>query len=288
MDATAIALKLSDCFTESPGDAELWDEVCTRYPYFAAARLMQLAGRREEKDALTTAALYKNDPYLFAVWVKEAAHRNVVVPEPAAEDLIDEPEAESILVAVDRTDSLTVHETPAEKTEDILALINELPNSNPITELHADLDSIPVVTAQVDIELSSPSTKNEDLSQSQGENALMVMMSFTDWLNYFKTKRETEQEEERDKKALKTSWQKEKLAAAVEEDIDEIPEPIFRQAMDSISAGPEMMSEGLAKILASQGKIDRAIDMYKKLSLRNPEKRSYFANLIENLTSNPD
>jgi len=49
-----------------------------------------------------------------------------------------------------------------------------------------------------------------------------------------------------------------------------------------------MMSEGLAKILASQGKIDRAIDMYKKLSLRNPEKRSYFANLIENLTSNPD
>jgi hypothetical protein len=87
---------------------------------------------------------------------------------------------------------------------------------------------------------------------------------------------------------LKTSWQKEKLAAAVEEDVDEIPEPIFKQAMDSITMESSMISESLAKILASQGKTDKAIDMYKKLSLRNPEKSSYFADLIENLNSKRD
>jgi tetratricopeptide (TPR) repeat protein len=120
------------------------------------------------------------------------------------------------------------------------------------------------------------------------DKSLMVMMSFTDWLNYFKTKQQREKEEERDKKALKTSWQKEKLAAAVEEDVDEIPEPIFKQAMDSITMESNMISESLAKILATQGKTDKAIDMYKKLSLRNPEKSSYFANLIENLNSKRD
>lgn len=79
---------------------------------------------------------------------------------------------------------------------------------------------------------------------------------------------------------------KEKLAAAVEEDVeDEVPETIFKQAMDSISTETGIISESLAKLLAEQGKTDRAIAMYKKLSLRNPEKSSYFARLIDQLSS---
>ncbi len=45
----------------------------------------------------------------------------------------------------------------------------------------------------------------------------------------------------------------------------------------------EAISEPLAKVLASQGHKDQAIAMYEKLSLKNPEKRAYFADEIEKL-----
>ena len=65
-----------------------------------------------------------------------------------------------------------------------------------------------------------------------------------------------------------------------------IPEPLFKQAMDSISMESSLISEALAEILAKQGKKDKAISMYKKLSLRNPEKSTYFADLINELNLN--
>jgi hypothetical protein len=48
------------------------------------------------------------------------------------------------------------------------------------------------------------------------EKSLMVMMSFQDWLLHFKRNEESHSKEVTEQKALKTMWQKEKLAAAIE------------------------------------------------------------------------
>jgi tetratricopeptide (TPR) repeat protein len=42
-------------------------------------------------------------------------------------------------------------------------------------------------------------------------------------------------------------------------------------------------TEAFAKILIRQGKTDKAIDVYQKLILRNPEKRNYFAKKLSEL-----
>ena len=78
-------------------------------------------------------------------------------------------------------------------------------------------------------------------------------------------------------------WQKEKLAAALEEENEEIPENVFEMAVNSIKNEEDLVSESLAEIMIKQGKFDKAIEMYRKLSLRNPQKNAYFAGKIEKL-----
>jgi ABC-type sulfate transport system substrate-binding protein len=44
-----------------------------------------------------------------------------------------------------------------------------------------------------------------------------------------------------------------------------------------------LLSESFAKILAQQGKKVKAKEIYEKLALKFPDKRTYFADLIEKL-----
>lgn len=121
-----------------------------------------------------------------------------------------------------------------------------------------------------------------DVSDEEDEDkSLMVMMSFSEWLLHFKNTSEKQKEEKKDQKALKTMWQKEKLAAAMEEENEEIPENVFEMAVNSIAKEDGLASESLADIYIKQGKYDKAIEMYRKLSLRNPKKNAYFARRIE-------
>jgi hypothetical protein len=50
-------------------------------------------------------------------------------------------------------------------------------------------------------------------------------------------------------------------------------------------APEDMVTETLAKIYAEQGLYTRAIDIYEKLSLREPKKSAYFADLIQHLNN---
>ena len=45
----------------------------------------------------------------------------------------------------------------------------------------------------------------------------------------------------------------------------------------------EVLTEAMAEVLIQQGKAEKAIDVYKKLSLLSPSKNAYFAAKIDQL-----
>ncbi|MEI8280074.1 MAG: hypothetical protein WCG87_09945 [Bacteroidota bacterium] len=200
------------------------------------------------------------------------------------EDPEDEIEEDAVVISTAQMINPLEETTPIE--ESINSKVAEAANSEKenliqpyYTEdyfLHVGIPVSNDIPEEVD-QLSVQNTPVED------PKSLMVVMSFTEWLTHFKTKGEKAKEEQQDQKNLKTMWQKEKLAAAMEEENEEIPENVFAMAVNSITKEDDLASESLAEILIKQGKHDKAIDMFRKLSLRNPQKSTYFARRIEGL-----
>ncbi|MBG8554042.1 hypothetical protein [Hymenobacter guriensis] len=65
-----------------------------------------------------------------------------------------------------------------------------------------------------------------------------------------------------------------------------LPPPTDEQAdlsVRSTRSVPELASESLAKIMVRQGKVAKAIEIYERLMVRQPEKKAYFADQIQHL-----
>lgn len=239
-----------------------------------------------------------------------------VAEEPIADDIVEEPVIASFnnidVIADDFIPENTgfirgKKSTPqvehaAEKIEDIVDNQAEehivVEKAKPFFNNRADWDEktenlIPPIYTEdyflhqgMNISNDIPADINKvdnQLNINDHEKSLMVVMSFSEWLMFYKKKKQQEQEEVKDQKELKTMWQKEKLAAAMEEENEEIPENVFEMAVNSITKEENLISESLAEVMVKQGKYDRAIEMYKKLSLRKPQKKAYFARKIEEI-----
>jgi tetratricopeptide (TPR) repeat protein len=258
-------------------DVESIAALVQAYPYFTPGHYFE-AARLQKQQAFSPAMLTRMQLYM-GNWLQFYQYINGpgspaqsgAVQEQLKESTIPEPSTEQQRIQ-QHTDEVIVEEE--------MKTIQDEPLIQPVyTEdyfLHQG------------VEVSNEIPEVNDLPQQAGkeedeDKSLMVVMSFSEWLAHFKTKSEKAKEEEKDQKALKTMWQKEKLAAALEEENEEIPEEVFEMAVNSITQEDDLASESLAEIHVKQGKYDKAIDMYRKLSLRNPQKNAYFARKIEEI-----
>jgi hypothetical protein len=57
----------------------------------------------------------------------------------------------------------------------------------------------------------------------------------------------------------------------------------IQKIAESSNTVREVVTEAMASVLEKQGKNDKAIELYRKLSFLNPDKSAYFAAKIKNL-----
>lgn len=238
------------------------------WPWFVPARLMEIAACQQqdpnEEQARRLHYLYCPNPVSFAYLNLRNKVAEPIISssvEPAQKDLEHQETKIQVAAASEKIVQRQLDQFYAEASEEDYF-------------------------AHQGIQLPSQEDEDYNVTTSQekpGEdpNTLMVMMSFADWLSYFKQKNQKEEEEEREKSALRSMWQQQKLAAALQEETEEIPEQVFTMAVNSITKEEGLISEPLAKILEKQEKWDAAAEMYQKLALKNPSKSTYFASRAE-------
>ena len=247
-------------FLESPGrlpdEADIHSLVASS-PWFVPGRLMQAAHKHRQNPyspaILSMLQIYATD------WISgyNLLSDGVEETEEAFSDPFEEIAGEPLAGALHHTQHATGTAHP------------EIPLIQPLyTEDYFRHQGVAVA-------------EEPEFKQPDDPKTLMVVMSFAEWLNHYKVKNEREEEEARDKSALRSMWQREKLAAALDEDPEEIPEEVFEMAVSSITREDDLASESLAEILEKQGKWDAAAEMYRKLGLRNPAKSAYFASRAE-------
>ena len=130
-------------------------------------------------------------------------------------------------------------------------------------------------------------TKNETFLEQKKEEVEFKIeeqkKSFNSWVNsnhnYNPSINDTEKE-----KRFDDFNQEEQLYGEISKPKKEFFSPL-KQAKESLNEDNIPVSETLAKIYAIQGNYPQAIKAYKELSLKNPEKKIFFANIIKELTN---
>lgn len=235
----------------NPGIAE----VISRFPFFYTAHLLE------------SIHLYETHSVKF-----EEAIRTTSILSPNRELLKRFVEGRSVTIVEKEQEN---HKTPE-------VIFSEDAPSVPI-----EINIEPAVLEQI---ASYPELVNAEQTASRHEDnkveAPERRMSFSAWLKQIGGKAQPDEQpsaEEYDREALIRKF------IETEPQISKPQKASFYSAVEmarkSTEERDDIVSETLASVYAQQGDIARATRIYQKLCLVYPEKSSYFATLIKNLTT---
>jgi hypothetical protein len=256
---------LSECTVE-----EL-RQLTHQYPFFGPAQFlfvkkMQEDGAWQLKEQIQKASLYFQNPLWFDHLLKtnftnpadEAIQKEVFIPEPTAQMEIPVTHEEVVdQTMITREPAITQLERKEEENQPELMV--EMPKFkfNPVDVSTTELTFEPYHT----IDYFASQGIQPKLEEKPKDQFSRQLKSFTEWLKVMKRLPVTE------------------IAAAVS-----VVEEKKVEKMAEISINDrEVITEAMAEVWEKQGNKAKATEIYKKLSLLNPDKSSYFAAKIEQL-----
>jgi hypothetical protein len=106
-------------------------------------------------------------------------------------------------------------------------------------------------------------------------------LAFTSVIDIFKEKKADKKKSKKSKGENKDKSSKDRVKKRKKTDISGLGKAKDKNTEEKLYSG--IVSEELAKIYVKQGLKKQAIEMYRKLSLQNPEKSVYFAKILKKL-----
>ncbi|GAC1443435.1 MAG: hypothetical protein NVSMB63_12340 [Sediminibacterium sp.] len=232
------------------------------HPYFAPAQFLLAAKLKQEENPaavaqITKAALFFTNPsWLQFLLSRSGLHH--VTAEPNVNEVSDEetgeltPEGEK----QDGIDQESPEEAPSGKIANLLS--EHLADFKKPVEAGAKLAIDTERLHTIDY-FASQGIKI-DLSTIPQDKLTAQLRKFTDWL-----------------KQMKNPAEPTDLGTA-----SDLENAVMMIAQNS-NQSREVVTETMAEVLAKQGQVDKAIQLYIKLSFLNPEKSAYFAAKIQHL-----
>ncbi len=228
------------------------EQLTQQYPFFAAGHLL-LAKKQPSAPFTQKAVLYVADPFRVRQFLSATGKPDIS--------------------RADSDENIREENPPTGPAQDT-------PVENPVTEQAPE--SKPVQPAAEDLiqplfardyfasqGIKLPETLNDDKRPTMAQ-----LRSFTDWLRTTKRPRPAVDPDQ-------VSTDKEAIAAIYEREEDgSMTSEVAKMAIDSVKYNEEIVTEAMAEVRAKQGQPDKAIHIYEKLGLLNPEKSSYFAGKI--------
>lgn len=264
-----------------------------RHPYFGAAQLlltkkMQTDSPEKYDEQLQKTFLFFHNPLWVEHLLNDTGNATIstskkepvadVAPAPEAEILVVEQPEESPLA----TASPEFNHPEPESTDPVA----EQPMITPVT--HEIPETISQETQTIEPALELPQIKTEPATDAKTD----LIFEPYHTVDYFASQgikfREEEKPKDKFGQQLKsfTEWLKTMKRLPVNE-IAQPAEPATERKVEEMAEKSlqerEVLTEAMAEVWEKQGNTDKAIEVYRKLSLLEPSKNTYFAAKIEGL-----
>jgi hypothetical protein len=273
----------------SPKQTRELEDIIEEYPYFQAARALHLKGLKnldsyQYNNALKVTAAHTTDRDVLFDYItsQEFVQNNIADAIAGRGSKLEEQNAvsEAVEPNPNAESMLAVSDEPAlpQNLKDAEQILNpelfESKSSEEKPELHIQKEQ--PSESETDLKLGKPIpfTKKEK-------------HSFTEWLQLTSTTDEPEAEESEDNvmEELERKKKFELLDRFIENNPKIVPKETPNLKLDIKDSTKfdknELMTETLAKVYLEQKKYKKAIQAFKILSLKYPEKSGFFADQIQ-------